>query len=152
MVLLLRGNAGSTELFPQHCQLPALRPHQHLHKLTEELATKGSSAKNTTKGQQLLKLLQSHIGNILTLPPPCPVLQPELRGELVSMDKKRVINNTPIPTLQKISNALAIMALRNPTVKRSLKVTPHVHQQLTYNNTPVGGGALDHTVNTSKDN
>jgi hypothetical protein len=41
---------GSTELFPQHCQLPALMPHQHLCKLTEELATKGSSTRNTTKG------------------------------------------------------------------------------------------------------
>jgi hypothetical protein len=107
-------------LFPQHCQLPALTPHQHLHKLTEELATKGSSAKNTTKGQRLLKLLQSNIGNILTPPPPCPVLQPEQWVEQrVTTDEQRVINDTPIPTLQKISNAPEIMAPRNPTVKRS---------------------------------
>jgi hypothetical protein len=91
---------GSTELFPQHCQLPVLMPHQHLCELTEELATKGSSAGNTTKLQRLLKCLKSHIENILTLLPPCPVLQPEQRMEQrVSADEQRVIDNTPIPTL-----------------------------------------------------
>jgi hypothetical protein len=130
---------GSTELFPQHCQLPALTPHQLLPKLTDELVTKCSSTGNTTKGQRLLKLLQSHIGNILTLLPPRPVLQPEQRVEQrVSMDKQRVIKDTPIPTLQQISNAPAIIALGKPTAKRSLKVTPCVHQQLTLNNTPEG--------------
>jgi hypothetical protein len=120
---------GSIELFPQHCQLPVLTPHQHLRKPTEELATKGSCARNTTKGQRLLKLLQSHIGNILTPPPPCPVLQPEQWVEQrVSADEQRAINDTPIPTLQQISNALAIMASCNPTTKRSLKVMPCVHQ------------------------
>jgi hypothetical protein len=134
--------SGFTKLFPQHCQLPALMPSQHLCKLTEELATKGSSARNNTKGRRLLKLLQSHIGNILTLPPPCPVLQPEQRVEQrVSMDKQRVINDTPVPTLQQISNAPAIMALCNPTAKRSLKVMPWIHNQLTRNNT-LGGVPL----------
>jgi hypothetical protein len=103
------------------------------------LATEGSSAGNTAKGQQLLKPLQSYIGNILTLPPPCTVMQLEQQEEQrVITDEQRVIDDTPIITLQRISNALAIMALRNPTAKRSLKVTPCVHQQLTRNNTPGG--------------
>ncbi len=55
----------------------------------------------------------------------------------MSADKQMGINDTPI-TLQKISNALAIMVLHNPRAKRSLKVTPRIHQRLTQNNTPGG--------------
>jgi hypothetical protein len=29
--------SGSSELFPQHCQLPDMTPHQHLQELTNEL-------------------------------------------------------------------------------------------------------------------
>ena len=43
--------SGSTELFPQHCQLPNLTPHQHLCKLTDELAVEGTKAGTTTKGR-----------------------------------------------------------------------------------------------------
>jgi hypothetical protein len=39
--------SGLTELFPQHCQVPALTPHQHLHALTDEL-TKHTAEANTT--------------------------------------------------------------------------------------------------------
>ncbi len=49
--------SGSTKLFPQHCQLPTLTPHQHLRALTEELAAEGSIAGMTTKGRRLLTLL-----------------------------------------------------------------------------------------------
>jgi hypothetical protein len=56
---------GSTELFPQHCQLQTLTPHQHLHELTDKLAAEGSIAGNTTKGRRLLQLLQTHITNII---------------------------------------------------------------------------------------
>jgi hypothetical protein len=61
---------GSTQLFWQHCQLPTLTPHQHLRAITEKLAAKGTIAGAMTKGHCLLKLLQKHIGNILTPPPP----------------------------------------------------------------------------------
>ena len=66
--------SGSTELLPQHCQLPTLTPYQHLRAPTDELAEEGSKAGHTTKGHRLLTLLQSHIGDILTPPPiitPC---------------------------------------------------------------------------------
>ncbi len=43
--------SGSTELFPQHCQLPNLTPHQHLRELTDELAVEGTKAGTTTKGR-----------------------------------------------------------------------------------------------------
>jgi hypothetical protein len=29
--------SGSTKLYPQHCQLPSMTPHQHFHTLTNEL-------------------------------------------------------------------------------------------------------------------
>jgi hypothetical protein len=84
--------------------------------------------------------LQTHIGNILTPPPTLPATEQEQRVEQrVSADQQRVIDNTPIITLQWISNAPVIMVLRNPMAKRSLKVTPHVHQCHTLNNTPGGG-------------
>jgi hypothetical protein len=120
--------SGSTKLFPQHCQLPALTPHQHLRALKEELAAEGSIEGMTTKGRRLLTLLQSHVGNIVTPPPPLPATATKQRAEQrVSTEQQRVINNTPIITLPCITNAPAIMKSRNPTAKRAIKTTPLVH-------------------------
>ncbi len=69
--------SGSTELFPQHCQLPTLTPHQHLRELTDKLAAEESIAGNTTKGRHLLKLLLTHITNIITPPHPLPPIPTE---------------------------------------------------------------------------
>jgi hypothetical protein len=43
--------SGSTELFPQHCQLPSLTQHQHFRALTEELTENTNIAGVTPKGQ-----------------------------------------------------------------------------------------------------
>jgi hypothetical protein len=67
-------------------------------------------------------------------------MQPEWGEQRVSADEQRVINDTPVTTLLHIPNAPAIMESCNPTAKRSLKVTPCIHQQLTRNNT--SGGVL----------
>jgi hypothetical protein len=48
---------GSLELFLQHCQLPALTPHQHLRTLTDELTKHTAEASRTPKGRRSLKLL-----------------------------------------------------------------------------------------------
>jgi hypothetical protein len=56
----------------------------------------------------------------------------------VSGEQQRVINNTPIITLSRITNAPAIMKSRNPMAKQAVKTTPLVHQQVTRNNTPGG--------------
>jgi hypothetical protein len=110
--------SGSTKLFPQHCQLPMLTPHQHLRALTKELAAEGSIAGTTTIGHRLLTLLQFHIGNILTPPPLLCAMATEQRVEQrVSTEQQRVINNTPIITLRRITNAPAIMKSRNQTAK-----------------------------------
>ena len=60
--------SGLTELFPQHCQVPDLTPHQHLRALTKELADVTTSAGTTAKGRELIKKLQTQIKNILTPP------------------------------------------------------------------------------------
>ncbi len=62
--------SGSTELFPQHCQVPNLTPHQHLQALTKELADVTTSAGTTAKGRALIKVLQTNFKCILT-----PLLQ-----------------------------------------------------------------------------
>ncbi len=56
---------GSTELFPQHCQLPNLTPDQHFRTLMEELAKEMTTANNTPTGRRLIKLLQSRIKQIV---------------------------------------------------------------------------------------
>jgi hypothetical protein len=110
--------SGLTELFLQHCQLPTLTPHQHLRALTEELAAKGTIVGAKTKGHCLNMLLQKHIGNILISPPPIPDKGTEQRVEQrVNAEQQRVIDNTPIITLDRIIDAPAIMTSRNLTTK-----------------------------------
>jgi hypothetical protein len=121
------------------CQLPVLTPHQHLRALTDELASEGSKAGHTTKGRRLLTLLQSHIADVLTPPPILPPALPALSdAQRVNMDEQRVINETPILTIPRITDAPAIMESRNPTAKRQIKTTPTIHRRQTRGNTPGG--------------
>jgi hypothetical protein len=127
--------------------MPTLTPHQHLRALTEELATKGTIAGATTKGRCLLMLLQKHIGNILTPPPPIPDQGTEQRVEQgVNAEQQRVIDDTPIITLDCITNTPAIMRSRNPTAKRNITTTPVVHCCVTRNNTPGGVPLIKQTL------
>ncbi len=64
------GISGSTELFPQHCQLPDMTAHQHFRALTDELTECTLPAGETTKGRRLLNLLRQRIDSILNPPPP----------------------------------------------------------------------------------
>jgi len=88
--------SGSTELFPQHCQLPALTQAQHFRALTDELAETATVAGATPDGRRLLTQLGTRINDMLHLPPVSPeqrvtVRQPpdhafdqeETRSELV---------------------------------------------------------------------
>ena len=122
--------SGSTELFPQHCQLPVFTSHQHLRALTDELAAEGSKAGNTTKGRRLLTLLQSHINNVLTPPPIIPLTLPTMSDKqgVYADEQTRVIDETPILTIPRITDAPAIMESRNPTAKRQIKTTPVIHR------------------------
>jgi hypothetical protein len=134
--------SGLTKLFPQHCQLPSMTPHRHLRALIDKLALEGTTAGQTPKGRQLLTLLQSHINDILNPPAPPPeeqrvtVEKQRVSADVQYEDIQRVINDTPILTIQRILDAPAIMQSCNPTAKRTLKIMPRLHQRVTWNNTP----------------
>ena len=132
--------SGSAELFPQHCQIPNMSPHQHLHALADELQDSMAVAASTSKGWHLLKLLQSNLQNILNPPPLTATPTTEQRvtkeQQRVREEEQRVINDTPILTIPRITNAPPIMQARNPTAKRALKNMPCIHWQKTRANTP----------------
>jgi hypothetical protein len=93
----------STELFPQHCQLPNLTPHQHLQALTDKLTQATTLTNQTTKGRQLIKYLDHKIERLLY---PIPVLEEQRVAEAsqlqVLAEEQRVIDNTPIITILRI--------------------------------------------------
>jgi hypothetical protein len=121
--------SGLTKLFPQHCQLPNLTPHQHLRKSTDELAVEGTKAGTTTKGCRLLTLLQTHIGDILTpLPLFPPVSVEPIEEQRVRLEQQRVIDYSPIITIPRITDAPGIMASQNPMAKQNIRETPLVHK------------------------
>jgi hypothetical protein len=73
------------------------------------------------------------------LAPPPNMEEQRVREELtqaVREDKQRVINDTPIVTIQRITDAPKIIQSRNPTAKRALIKTARLHRQVTRNNTP----------------
>ena len=125
--------SGSTELFPQHCQLPDMTAHQHFRALTDELTECAHPAGATTKGRRLLKLLQQRIDSIIHPPPP-------VDEQRVAADEReeiqRVIDEAPILTIPRITDAPSIIDARNPTTKRALKSTPRLHRRTTRNNKP----------------
>ncbi len=128
--------SGSTELFPQHCQLPNLPPHQHFCALTEELAKKMATANKTPTWRRLIKLLQSRTKQIVELTAITMEQEAKEQEQSVRMQQQRVIEETPILTAPRITNAPPIMKLHNPTAKQPLKNTPHLHQRSIRNNTP----------------
>ncbi len=73
---------GSTELFPQYCQLPDMTPHQHLRALTDELTDGATEATHTPKVKRLLQLLQEKIPRMFAPPP--------------TLEEQRVANNNII--------------------------------------------------------
>ena len=128
---------GLTELFPHHCQLPNLMPHQHFHALTDKLAKSTAIVSATQKGRQLTKLPQANIKRILN--PTIALEEQRVRDNKMQMQQQRVIDNTPIITVlvvPHIMNVPPMLQARNPTAKRTLKDTQRLHQRVTQNNTP----------------
>ncbi len=60
----------------------------------------------------------------------------ETRTQAVREEEQRVINNTPILTIPRITDVPNIMQSRNPTAKRALKKTVRPHRRVTRNSTP----------------
>jgi hypothetical protein len=125
---------------------------QHLRALTDELTEETKIAAQTPQGRTCIKKLQSNITNILN---PKIATDEERRVRLVEQEQQqRVIDDTPITTIERITDAPPIMTSRNPTAKRHLKNTPRTHGRQTRNNTP---GAVpliarteDHAINTAE--
>ena len=132
--------SGSAELSHQHCQLPNMSSHQHLHTLTDKLAKSTTIASLTTKGWHLLKSLQSNIAKILNPPSltATPPTEQKVRDkqQRVREGHQRVMDDTPILTILQITDVPPIMHTQNPTAKRVLKNTPQVDQRITRTNTP----------------
>jgi hypothetical protein len=61
--------SGSSESFPQHCQLPDMTPHRHLQELTNELNEMAIGIPDTPKRRQLLQQLEQGIKKLLAPPP-----------------------------------------------------------------------------------
>jgi hypothetical protein len=116
--------SGSTELFPQHCQLPCLTKQQHFRALTDEVAEVVDEANVTPAGKRLIKGLQRKLKQALNP----QIIQDEQRVE--RENQQRVLDNTPILTIPRITDAPAIMQSRNPTAKRMLKETPRLHHRV----------------------
>ncbi len=118
---------GSTELFPQHCQLPNLSADQHFRTLTNKLAHEMATANKTPTGRRLIKLLQSKIMEILE-PTPDPTAQKTQGQEQRVRELQQLeIDKAPIFTIPHILNAPPIMKAQNPTAKWVLKNTPRLH-------------------------
>jgi hypothetical protein len=132
--------SGSAELFPQHCQIPNMSPHQHLWALADELWDSTAVTASTSKGRCLLKLLQSNLQNTLNPPPLTATPRTEQRvtkeQQRAREEEQRVINDTPILTIPQITNAPPIMQASSPTAKRALKNKTRIHQRQTRANTP----------------
>jgi hypothetical protein len=129
--------SGSTKLFPQHCQLPFLTPHQHFWALTNELTEHTAHANDTTKGRRLLRLHALRVKNLLNPPP----MEKEHRvaAERLAQEREaeqRLNDEAHILTVPRITNAPPIMLTRNPMAKRVLKTTKRLDQRITCNNIP----------------
>ncbi len=126
--------SGSTELFPQHCQLPDMTPHQHFCALTDKLTADTDCASTTQKGGHTCQLLQDRITALLAPPPTAE--EQRVNNDIIRETEQRVIDDSPIITIPQITDAPGIMEARNLTAKRKLKEMPRVHCWVTRNNTP----------------
>ena len=101
--------------------MPNMTPHQHFCALTDKLAKLIAIASATDKERRLIKLLQSKIEDILH--PPALMHSPQAK-QRVREEEQRVIDETTILTVPRITDAPPIMQVQNPTAKRVLKIIP----------------------------
>jgi hypothetical protein len=114
-----------------------LTKQQHFWALTEELTKAVGDVNATPAGKRLVKALQREIEQALhpnIVQDEQRVREDEQRVE--RGNQQRVLDNTPILTIPRITDAPAIMQSRNPTAKRRLKDNPRIHRRVTRNNTP----------------
>jgi hypothetical protein len=98
----------------------SMRPHQQTSKLA-------LLANATPKGKRLLHLLQTHVHTLLNPP---PVIQTEQRVDKpidAHKAQQRVIDDAPIITIPRITEALGKMKSCNLMAKCKFKTTPRLH-------------------------
>jgi hypothetical protein len=149
---------GSTELFPQHCQVPFLLWNKHLQEVSDELVTMlremphNKQAGVIQNKSQKMSETDKHMGGkqILT----CPAhewLLPQGNLQRVpiteQMEQQRVIP-PHTATLWRITEVPPIMAAPNPTTKCILKLTKRTHSRLTHNNTPGSMPVITQSLST----
>ena len=106
-----------------------MTPHHHLRVLMEELAEATPVASNTPKGKRLLKFLVQKIEDLLHPAPPIKEQRVEKKDGLARQTvEQRVINETPIITIPRITALPPIVTFNNPTAKRKLKGTKCLHR------------------------
>jgi hypothetical protein len=118
-----------------------MTPHQHFRALVDEMSDTVDRQSTSPKGRRILTLLGERIKTLLAPPPTSDeqkVMADEQRviADRLANETQRVIDDSPIITIPRITDAPGIMQARNPTAKRTLKETPRVHRRLTRNNTP----------------
>jgi hypothetical protein len=129
--------SGSTEFFPQHCQLPDMNPHKHLKALMEELVEATNVASNTPKGKLLLKMIAQKSDDLLHPTPPIDEQRVASNEQLArQIETQRVIDEAPIITIPRITDLPPIVTSNDPTAKRKLQKTKRVNRRVTRNNTP----------------
>ena len=135
--------SGSAELFPQHCREPTYSPDSHVKELSAELQENMATVGRKSRTVNVLKLLARHLEAYLTgAPPPAPEQRVNDRLEQ-RVTKASIPTMTPLPEIQRVSDAPPTMVANNPTSKRIMQKKTRTHQQATRRNTP---GALPHIV------
>jgi hypothetical protein len=128
------------ELFPQHCQLPNLTPHQHLQALTNKLTQATTLANQTTKGRQLIRYLGHQIEPLLH---PTLILKEqrvvdeeqrvvEALQRQAQEEEQRVINNTQkitFPCIADIPTIMQTCILNRQMCLKEHKMPPPLHYQ-----------------------
>jgi hypothetical protein len=91
--------------------------HQHLCTLTDKLTNLALPANTTPKGNRLLHLLRTCVHALLH-PPPVTTAEQRV-DEPIGANKaqQKNIDEAPIVTITRITEALGIMMSQNPTVK-----------------------------------
>jgi hypothetical protein len=139
--------SGSTELFPQHCQVPFLTWNEHLQEVSDEPIT---TLQEMPAGKQSGVLLEINLKLALTNPTSkrtltCPMHKWMLPpGDLQRVPaippmeqrvEQRVDNATPPNAIWQVTDAPPIMATPNLTTKQVLKLNKRTHSRTTQNNT-----------------
>ncbi len=118
-------------------------PESHVKELSAGLQENMATVGRKTRTVNVLKLLARHLEAYLTgAPPPAPEQRvTDLLEQRVT--KNSILAMTPLPEIQKVSDAPPTMLANNPTTKRIMQQKTRTHHRATKRNTP---GALPHIV------